>query len=67
MNTYNQIFSIISIILGLMVVIMSIGQLIIRLILAFLGLMLINYGLYLRGSSSLQWQAYSLFSRRRFW
>ena len=67
MNNYNQIMSIISIILGIVLIILSIGQLLIRLAIALIGFILINHGLMLRGSSSLQWRAYSLFSRRRFW
>jgi hypothetical protein len=70
MSTYNYLLSILSIIFGITLIVLSIGNLIVRIVVALGGVVLINYGFQQRGAAPLQWQAYSMyssFSKKRFW
>ena len=66
MNTYNPVLGFLCIVVGLVIVLLTIGSLLIRGLIAFAGLMLINLGLKLQGSSPLQYRAYNWFTRIRY-
>lgn len=46
---FDKIFGIICIVFGLFIALFAIGDLILRLLIAFLGLFLVNFGMRLRG------------------
>lgn len=62
-SPYQQIIGFFCVIFGLVIVLLSIGSLLIRALIALLGLMLINLGLRLQGSTPLQYRAYHWFNR----
>lgn len=51
---YNHIVGLLCIILGIVIVVVALGDLLVRVLIALLALSLINYGLRLRGLPPLQ-------------
>jgi len=51
---YNHIVGLFCIVIGIVVIVFALGELLVRVIIAFLALSLINYGLRLRGLPPLQ-------------
>jgi hypothetical protein len=70
MNIANKIFGLVSVMIGVTIILLSVGGLLVRLAIAALGLFFVHYGLLLHGSTPLQWRVYRVynqFSRNRFW
>ncbi len=62
----NHFIGILCVIAGLVIVAFSLGDLLVRVLVALMGLSLINYGLRLRGLPPLQMLIPLLMSRHRF-
>jgi hypothetical protein len=61
----NSLQSLLSICLGIILIVFGAGEILLRLLMVVIGLLLINYGLRLRGAFPLQ--VYFLRIRRIFW
>ena len=64
---YNHIVGLFCIITGIVIVVVALGDLLVRVLVALLALSLINYGLRLRGLPPLQLLVPLLISRRGHW
>lgn len=64
MKLWDQLFSLFCIIIGLLVFLFAAGEIVLRLLVALLGLLLVNFGLNVRGYQSLQWMAIRMWSNR---
>jgi|GEM_PF-4718165 len=62
----NTILGILAIIGGFVLIFFSLGEILLRLCVALVGLWLINYGFQLQGRGSLYNRAYSWFLYRKF-
>jgi len=62
----NQVLGILCVLAGMVVIVVALGDWLLRLIIALMGLSLINYGLRLRGLPSLQVLIPLMMSRRRW-
>lgn len=64
MSIWENIFSIVCVIVGVLIFIFAAGELLLRLLFAVLGLLIINFGLRARGQQSLHWMAIRFWSSR---
>lgn len=65
-NLPRKTLGLLYLIAGLVIILLSLGELLVRLAIGLFALYLINKGLHLRNMPTLQSQAYTLFMRRRF-
>jgi hypothetical protein len=64
---YNHLVGLFCIIIGIVVIVVALGDLLVRVVIALAALSLINYGLRLRGLPPLQLLIPLLMSNRRRW